>query len=123
MWAKFLLPTQMHPNSFLLLFGWFCSNSVLEFFPWTLGLLHSLPCLCISAQVSIFHLLPVYSQLKGVGTSLQAAGSSTAHTGSVCRLPNAQVGETLPGPLVYGGGSHNSQRSPSVCRWLPNLRC
>lgn len=53
----------------------------------------------VAAQVSIFQVLLDYGKLKGVGASLQAAGSPTTHT-RVC-LPIAQCtgGGDSPGSL------------------------
>ena len=39
---------------------------------------------------------------------------------SVSLLPNAQVDEALPGPLIYGVGSSDSHRGAFVCEWMPN---
>ena len=113
-WAKFLLPTQMHPNSFFVLFCF-------VFVPterWTSPLdtwdfcIVSLVC-GLSAQVSIFQVLPDSSRLKREPVSKLLAVPQSI-LGSVCLLPNAQVGEALPGPLVYGAGPHNSRRSRVV---------
>lgn len=111
----FLSLFPVHANSDLLL------QSVLELLHWKRGLPRRLSCVWLSKAVLS-------------SSSLTAAKRGRSWFTGQCRVLSRDWGPSafhlthrrarpLPGPLVWGAGSHSSQEGTFVCIWMLNCRC
>lgn len=109
-----LLTSSMHPdlNFFALTVWWNLSVGLLDF----------------HKDSSVGDCLNEYSPvaprlwLRWANVSSQATSGSHART-EVCVPITQRMGETPPGPLGCGYGSHSSPEGTFVCDWMPNCYC